>query len=505
MKPLALISCFEPEGIERIAAALLDVGFDLLASDESATPIAAAGLAVTRIAEFTDEHEDFGFPPTLHPRIEAALTGTAGPRIELVFVRPYPAGIGNDVGGRTLLMLAVKGERVAASTTEQMRDVLDELASEGRVSDALRVRLATEVCVEAAGHFAAQAPSGGVRRVVFADFAEELSEGENPYQRPARRYATASDDPLALTRFVRRSGQPPCFTNLADADAILHTAGLLAAACRRNLDAVPALCIAAKHGNACGIGVSWDDPAEAIERALWGAPQAIWGGEVATNFAIDAHLARRLHGSDARQARCGGAHWMLDLVLAPDFDDAAVAVLGQRPMRKLMANPALRAPTPSSAEHWRMIRGGWLSQPAADYVLDLAATGKASAALTPSQVLALCIAWAAAFGSSLGGNEIAIARDGALLAAGGGPSTVEAARSALDRCAARGHDCRGAAFAADAFFPFDDVPAMLGEAGVTAGCAPTGSVNDATVAASLAERGVAMVWLPPEIRGFCRH
>ncbi|MCB1916286.1 MAG: hypothetical protein KDG52_11300, partial [Rhodocyclaceae bacterium] len=247
------------------------------------------------------------------------------------------------------------------------------------------------------------------------------------------------------------------------------------------------------------------DPAEAIERALWGAPQAIWGGEVVTNFAIDARLAKRLHANDARAERYGSSHWMLDLVLAPDFDEAAVAVLGRRPMRKLLANPALRAPAPSSAEHWRMIRGGWLSQPAADYVLDLAASRMAPGVLTQVQVLALCIAWAAAFGSSLGGNEIAIAHDGALLAAGGGPSTVEAARIALDRCMARGHDCRGAVFAADAFFPFDDVPAMLAEAGVAAGCAPTGSVNDAAVAAGLAERGVAMAWLPPEIRGFCRH
>ena len=502
MKPLALISLHDTEGVERAAASLLEAGYELLASAESAAPLAGAGLPVTALADYTDVREDYGFPPTLHPRVEHALTASPEQRIELVYVNPYPAAVGNDVGGRALLMLAVKGGRVAVSNGADMERVLAALRTHGRVPDTLRAELAERACLAVAHHFAAEA---GEHVVEIGARARALAEGENPYQRPAHHWASDDEDPLALHRFERLSGQAPCFTNLADADANLHTLCLLAEACRRNLDAVPFICIAAKHGNACGAAAG-DDPSEVIDKALWAHPQAIWGGELITNFAIDSELARRLHGSARREAQLGARHWMLDLVMAPGFDADAIEVLGKRQMRKLLANPALSEPRlPAAARATRGVRGGLLTQPPPDYALDLASCGLAPESLARDECLSLLIAWAVAYSASLGGNELALARDGALLAAGGGPSTVDAAHAAVRRCTDNGHDAHGAVFAADAFFPFEDAPAILVEAGCRLGAAPTGSVNDARVCAFLDAEEVRMAWIPDLYRGFCRH
>ena len=92
-----------------------------------------------------------------------------------------------------------------------------------------------------------------------------------------------------------------------------------------------------------------------------------------------------------------------------------------------------------------------------------------------------------------------------LLAAGGGPSTVDAARSAATHCAEQGHDATGAAFAADAFFPFTDAPQILADAGAIRGAVPDGSRNDDTVKAFFHDRRIAVAWIPAAFRGFCRH
>ena len=55
-----------------------------------------------------------------------ALTGNGSQRIDLVYDIPYSIKIGNDVGGFTLLALAVKGGRIPVMTHEDMERVLDE-------------------------------------------------------------------------------------------------------------------------------------------------------------------------------------------------------------------------------------------------------------------------------------------------------------------------------------------------------------------------------------------
>lgn len=505
MSRYALLSLNDPDGSERLARAALARGYTLLASTETVRHLAKFKLPVMNLTEFTGLSQDYGFPPSLHPRIELALTGDAEERIDLVHVLPYPRAQGLDIGGRTLLALALKGGRLCVCNCQDRDDLALALEAQPEPPEALTRRLAANTAYELALFYArlAQEHDGLAASVWRRTYG--LAEGENPYQVPAALYCSPDEDPLGLPAFRQISGQPPCFTNLADADALLHTLTLVHHGLLAQRGQAPFICVAAKHGTACGLGIDSQDPVLAARRALWGSPVAVWGGELALNVPVDAALAQALFADAERERLHGNAHWMLDIVLAPAFTEEAAALLGQRAGRKLLANPHLAAPRLPAAPAVRPVRGGALIQPPADYVLRLAEAEAAGSAPTESEAADCILAWAAAWSGVSGGNEIALARDGQLLSVGGGPSTVEAAHTALDRAKRAGHEVKGAVFAADAFFPFTDAPALLVAAGCARGLVPSGGRREAEVRGFFAQGNVAMHYLSAERRGFCRH
>jgi phosphoribosylaminoimidazolecarboxamide formyltransferase/IMP cyclohydrolase len=293
---------------------------------------------------------------------------------------------------------------------------------------------------------------------------------------------------------------------MADADCILNTLCLAAEAFILNTGSTPYLCVAAKHGNACGMGVSKVSPAQTVEKALFGNPRSIWGGEVITNFPVDEQIAEVLYKSKHREHLLGDSSWMLDLVMAPSFTSEAISVLGKRKGRKLLENEALQSPSLNKSRFvYRTVRGGFLRQPPATYILDLKACQLDGHNFSESEIASLVVAWAVAFSSNHGGNEVALAKDGSLLSAGGGASTVEATKVAVARATDCGHDTKGAAFAADAFFPFTDAPSVFCDAGVAIGSVPGGGKHETDIKDFFHTRGKSVAYIPQEFRGFCRH
>src|SRR3989338_2111914 len=374
-KRTALFSLNDTTDAAQFAETLIKAGWDIIASRETVALLNAKGLPVQDIAEFTGISADYGFPPTLHSRVEFALTADQSPRIDLVYVIPYPLSQGNDIGGRTLLALAVKGKRLPVMCVSDMRKVVSALSETGSVPESMRVGLADKACSEIAAHYRALVSDRDKYDVISGRLAYPLLNGENPYQVPASAFEAPGGDPLSLLNFKRIAGEPPCFTNLADADCILNTICLAAEAFRLNTGAAPYLCVAAKHGNACGLGASALSPADAVAKALFGNPRSIWGGEVIVNFPIDAGLAEGLLKSGRREKLLGGAYWMLDVIMAPFFTEEAAAILSNRKGRKLLENKALAVPSVYSGLARRFIRGGFLRQPAANYVLDIKKCG----------------------------------------------------------------------------------------------------------------------------------
>jgi len=502
----ALFSLNDTSDADCFAEELIRCGWNIIASSETVELLGQKGLPVQDIADFTGVHEDYGFPPTMHAKVEYALTRTSEISIDLVYVIPYPLAMGNDVGGRTLLALAAKGGRIPVMCVEDMMLVVAAIRETGEIPEEMRMDLVNKTCYEIAKHYFSLISDWEKYDVISGRFAYSLMNGENPYQVPASVFKVSTEDTLALTNFKQLSGEAPCFTNIADADCILNTLCLAAEAFRLNSGSVPYLCVAAKHGNACGMGVSNTSPTDALDKALFGNPRSIWGGEIITNFPVDGKLAEAMLKSRRRENLLGSGYWMLDIIMAPSFTIDAISIMSNRKERKLLANEVLADPFISKSGFvYRSVRGGFLRQPPPSYILNIKECTLKGKMFSENEIPSLIVAWAVAFSSNHGGNEVVLSKDGILLASGGGPSTVEAARVAVTRAKECGHEIEGAAFAADAFFPYTDAPSILCDAGVTMGCVPAGGKRETDIQNFFHEHGISVAYLQQNIRGFCRH
>lgn len=500
----ALFSVMPHIGLEVYARRLVNAGWEIIATCDAAKFLEEKGIRVQNVAEFNDISDCFGFPPTLHPKIEAALTTDSSDRIELVYDVPYAREAGNDVGGRTLLALAAKGNRIPVSNQFDMENVVQQLSA-GEIEDSLRAELVQKAYLVNAQHYVECA---GERQDNVQVFAGEkqclLLNGENMYQQPSHLYKFGGQDALALHNFKRVSGNMPCFTNMADLDSILDTLCKLYGALVLNCIPKAYVAVASKHGNACGIGVSQNEPSDALLYALWGNPQGIWGGEIITNFPIDSELAKILKKSDKRKKLFGRGEWMLDVIAAPQIGEGAIDILSSNPNRKLFVNEALQQPSLNKGGMYRCVRGGFLTQPMADFLVDLKELVWTNGDAIQDKI-SLVISWAAAYTSFHGGNETAVAKDGALLGVGGGPSTYDATKTAFARAVEQKHSLEGSVFGADAFFPFEDVPKLLSDAGCIGGTVPAGGKRHAQVAEFFRAKNMKVGFIGEDYRGFCRH
>jgi phosphoribosylaminoimidazolecarboxamide formyltransferase/IMP cyclohydrolase len=500
----ALFSLYDQDNVIQFAQQLVDLGWEIVATEETKNIVQENGIEVKSVSEFLGIKNVYPFPPTLHPQMELALTTNQGNAIDFVYDTTYPLSQGNDVGGHTLLALAAKGERIVVCDKNDMESVITNLRNnKSDIDPPFRQQLINKAYAKISEHYTLLINN---REKVEALPMRQLLEGENPYQIPAYLFQTESDDPLALSNFEQVSGIPPCFTNMADFDAILQILCSLSEAFDNYYGKTPHIVIAAKHGNPCGLAVDWESAERAIENALWGNPRAIWGGEVITNFTISEVLARTLLESSMRKTVLGKSQWMLDIVCAPHFEKEAVHILGKRPERKLFQNASLgQVSPPRKLTTDRIVRGGFLRQPIPHYVLNLKECEIDFPFPDLEYVNSLIVAWVASWFSNHGGNEVAIAKGRRLLGVGGGPSTIDSCSTAVERAKRCGHDLANSVFAADAFFPFTDAPEELIGAGCIYGIVPDGGKNAELVKEYFKSNKVNVFYLPQQYRGFYRH
>jgi phosphoribosylaminoimidazolecarboxamide formyltransferase/IMP cyclohydrolase len=316
------------------------------------------------------------------------------------------------------------------------------------------------------------------RLTVTLEKVETLRYGENPHQ-PAARYrrpgATPGDGPFASAS-PPLQGKALSYNNVLDGSAAAGIARLLRG---------PA-CVIVKHTNPCGaaerdtLAAAWDD-------ALAADPVSAFGGVVALTRPVDRAVAERLAGI------------FLEVVVAPAFDAAALAVLAAKPNLRLVADSALGGgvplPPPGPTGSLRSA-GGAVLVTAPDTAPDDPATWTLATKRPPSAAerADLDLAWRLVRGVT--SNAIVLVRDGMLIGIGSGQtSRVDAARQAVAKATTLlGADrLPGAACASDAFYPFPDaVEACLG-AGVTAFAQPGGSLRDADAIAAADAAGATML------------
>ncbi len=499
----ALVSVFDKSGLEELVRGLHRAGVTLVSTGGSAALIDGLGIPVTKVEDLTGFPECLdGRVKTLHPRVHAGIL--ADRRLEshvqqladlevepfdLVvcnlypFVRTVASGADPDecveqidIGGPSMVRAAAKNHPSVAIVTspERYADVLGAVAA-GGFSLVQRQRLAAEAFVHTATYDVAVASwmgnvltdtSEGQGFPAWVggtwDKAAVLRYGENPHQGAAL-YLNGVGTGLAQAEQLH--GKEMSYNNYVDADAARRAAF--------DFDQ-PAVAII-KHANPCGIAVG-SDVADAHRRAHACDPVSAFGGVIATNVPVSVEMAQQV------------AEVFTEVVVAPGYDDGAVEVLGaKKNIRLLVCEPLGRGDV-----EMRPISGGLLMQQR-DYVDaegdDPATWTLASGdAASPELLADLAFAWKAC--RSVKSNAILLAKDGASVGVGMGQvNRVDSCKLAVERA---GERAAGAVAASDAFFPFEDGPQVLIDAGVAAIVQPGGSKRDELTIAAARAAGVTM-------------
>ena len=234
-------------------------------------------------------------------------------------------------------------------------------------------------------------------------------------------------------------GKEMSYNNYVDADAARRAA--------YDFDE-PAVAII-KHANPCGIAVG-ADVAEAHRKAHECDPVSAFGGVIAVNRPVSVEMAQQV------------AEVFTEVVVAPAYEEGAVEILqGKKNVRLLECEPLaprrrgdpadLRRPADAGARRDRRRR----RRPGV-------AGRSPPARRPPTEVLAdLAFAWKACRAAK--SNAILLASDGASVGIGMGQvNRVDSCRLAVTRA---GERASGSVAASDAFFPFEDGPQILIDAG----------------------------------------
>ncbi len=515
----ALLSVSDKTGLVELARTLAKGGVELISTGGTAAALSGAGLTVVDVAQIT------GFPEmmdgrlkTLHPRVhggllairsepahQAAMIANDIAPIDLLVVNLYPFEatlrrnaafedrIENiDIGGPAMIRAGAKNhdDVVVIVDVDDYPALIAELQlNAGATSHAFRRRMAQKAYARTAVYDAAisnwlarevQEPApkwrafGGVLHENFG----ALRYGENPHQNAAL-YLTAETRPgVATARQVQ--GKELSYNNINDTDAAYELAA--------EFDPAESAAVAIiKHANPCGVGLG-ATLLEAYEKALACDPVSAFGGVIALNRRLDAASARKI------------VEMFTEVMIAPEADDEAVAIVAAKKNLRLLIAGALPDPGLPTVSV-RSVAGGLLVQDRDNGALDDKALKPVTKRKpTSSEMADLRFAWRVA--KHVKSNAIVYARGGATVGIGAGQmSRVDsarlAARKAEEAAAFAGWPeprTRGSVVASDAFFPFADGLLATIEAGATAVIQPGGSVRDAEVIAAADAAGIAMVF-----------
>ncbi len=503
----ALVSVYDKTGLDDLVRGLHEAGVALVSTGGSAKLIEDLGLPVTKVEDLTGFPECLdGRVKTLHPKVHAGIL--ADRRLEshvaqldelgvepfdLVVSNLYPftdtvaSGAGPDecveqidIGGPSMVRAAAKNHPSVSIVTSPARydDVLAAVAAGGFTLEE-RKRLAAEAFVHTASYDVAVASwmgnvltdssqGSGFPAWVGGTWEKStvLRYGENPHQ-DAALYLNGTGTGLAQA--TQLHGKEMSYNNYLDSDAARRAA--------YTFDE-PTVAII-KHANPCGIAVG-ADVAEAHRRAHACDPVSAFGGVIATNVPVSVEMAHQV------------ADVFTEVVVAPGYDEGAVEVLAAKKNIRLL----VCEPMGTGEVEMRPISGGLLLQER-DYVDATVegggddpstwtlATGEAA---SPELLADLAFAWKAC--RSVKSNAILLAKDGASVGVGMGQvNRVDSCKLAIERA---GERAAGSVAASDAFFPFEDGPQLLIDAGISAIVQPGGSMRDQLTIDAAKAAGVTM-------------
>ena len=511
----ALLSVSDKTGLIDFARALTGHGIELISTGGTHKALADGGLAVKDVSSITQFPEMMdGRVKTLHPKVhggllairenpehEAAMLAHGISQIDLLVVNLYPfeATVAKgadwddcieniDIGGPAMIRGAAKnhGDVAVVVDVADYAAITEALAAHGGATTlALRKKLAQKAYARTAAYDAAisnwfAAAIGETTpgyRAIGGVLAEAMRYGENPHQ--AAGFYRTPEHRFGVATARQLQGKTLSYNNVNDTDAAFE--------CAAEFDPKRTAAVAIiKHANPCGVAEG-ATLKEAYEKALRCDPVSAFGGIVALNRKLDADAAREI------------VKIFTEVIIAPDADDDAIAIVAGKKNLRLLVTGGLPDPRAGGLSV-RTVAGGMLVQGRDNAVVDDMEL-KVVTRRAPSQAELADMRFAFRVCKHVKSNAIDYVKDGATVGIGAGQmSRVDSARIAAWKAAeaarAAGLDetlAKGAVVASDAFFPFADGLLAAAEAGVTAVIQPGGSMRDTEVIEAADRAGLAMV------------
>lgn len=491
----ALVSVYHKDGLGPILDALQNLGVTIYSTGGTETFIRERGIEVVPVEDLT------GYPSildgrvkTLHPKVHGGILARREddhlaqlakydiPEIDLIIVDLYPfeETVANaeeedliiekiDIGGIALIRAAAKNyQDVVIVPSREDYPALQALLSEkGGVSELHERRNLARRAFAVSSHYDTAIfnyfnEDGGMDALKVSELrANPLRYGENPHQE-ATFYGRLDG------MFTKLNGKDISYNNLVDIDAAVGIMGEFK-------DGDPAFAIL-KHTNACGMAVR-PTQLEAWTAALASDNVSAFGGILITNTTVELGTAQEID------------KLFYEVLLAPDFTDAALELLSKKKKRILLQYHHLDQQTRS----FKTLLNGVVAQDT-DLRIEGATDFTTVTEREPTEQEVVDLVFANKCAKHLKSNTIALVKDGQMISMGcGQTSRVDALKQAITKASAFGFEVAGSVMASDAFFPFSDCVEIAHEAGVTAVVQPGGSIRDKDSIAACNERNMAMV------------
>jgi phosphoribosylaminoimidazolecarboxamide formyltransferase/IMP cyclohydrolase len=503
----ALISVSDKTGLLDFAKGLAELGVEIISTGGTAKALQKAGIPVFEISTYTGSPEILdGRVKTLHPKVHGGLLYLRGNAeheatakehdirpIDLVVVNLYPfeatiakegvtlaEAIENiDIGGPSMIRSASKNYQSVTVVTDpaDYDDVLAEMKDEdGATTPKLRERLAIKAFATTSAYDRAIANYLGSEQQTSGQFSitlpleQRLRYGENPHQK-AELYGAFGD------WFEKLQGKELSYNNILDITAATNLIAEFAK---------PTVAIL-KHTNPCGVATDPNLKA-AWDKAFATDKQAPFGGIIIANRPVDAALAKAI------------SEIFSEVIIAPDFDAEARAVLQKKKnlrLMRLLRMPEADEKSAAGGAAWRDVRsvlGGLLVQDSDSAAIEeLEHKVVSERPPTKAELEAMEFGWKVV--KHVKSNAIVYVGSDRTLGIGAGQmSRVDSSRIAVWKAKEAGLSLKGSAVCSDAFFPFPDGLIAAAEAGATCAIQPGGSVRDEDVIQAANEHGLAMVF-----------
>lgn len=516
----ALLSVSDKSGIVEFARRLSEKGIELLSTGGTAKLLAADGISVTEVSDYTGHPEIMdGRVKTLHPKVHGGILARRGTdeavmaennisAIDMVVVNLYPFAntVSNenctlenaveniDIGGPTMVRAAAKNHKdvtIIVNTSDYDRVLAEMDANEDSLTYQTRFDLAIAAYEHTASYdgmianyFGKMLPAYGDKesnptfdkkakfpRTFNSQFikTQDLRYGENSHQ-DAAFYVEANPEEASVSTAKQIQGKALSYNNIADTDAALE--------CVKEFEE-PA-CVIVKHANPCGVAIG-DNILAAYEGAYKTDPTSAFGGIIAFNRELDAETAEAIV---SRQ--------FVEVIIAPTISDAAAKVVATKPNLRLLACGQWNSKT--TGFDFKRVNGGLLVQDTDQGRVtqeELKVVTKRQP--TDDEMRDLQFCWKVA--KFVKSNAIVYVKNSATIGVGAGQmSRVYSAKVAGIKAADENLEVKGSVMASDAFFPFRDGLDAAAEAGITAVIQPGGSMRDDEVIAAADEHNIAMVF-----------